>query len=90
MRRGRTRIPFTYEYFAGTMLPLGLDTCTPWHRPPGQVCSKCKCTPPGLDTLRYSTTSGYSTNGAQNDIKSASYLSTVKSIPAYNPATSEP
>ena len=19
------------------------DTCTPWHRPPGQVCSRCKC-----------------------------------------------
>jgi hypothetical protein len=19
------------------------DTCTPWHRPPGQVCVRCKC-----------------------------------------------
>jgi DNA polymerase II len=27
----------------GVTLWLLTDTCTPWHRPPGQVCARCKC-----------------------------------------------
>jgi hypothetical protein len=39
-------VPGKQEPLQGASRPAfaGLaDTCTPWHRPPGQVCSRCKC-----------------------------------------------
>ena len=27
----------------GVAFWLLTDTCTPWHRPLGQVCARCKC-----------------------------------------------